>query len=314
MDKANIENLVFKGGGIKGSAYAGSMQVLEHMQLLAGVVHIGGTSAGSITAAMLATGGGSAGLLDSVEHTDFAKFLDDKWGILGDAGRMISQYGMHTGHEFEAILKQFIKRFSGNETLTFAQLDELARTNPATFKRLSVVASNLTRQKSQVFNAQTHPDLPIWLAVRASMSIPFIFEPVQIDGDYHVDGGLAWNYPIDLYDTVTIDKKNGTCIRDSNPSTLGFFLESPAQVADGDTFKTDNYAIDSIKSYALAVSSYMYETANSRHMHLDDRKRTVFIDDLGVNGTDFSLPEKRIEKLIDSGRKAAESYFDLTGT
>ncbi|MEA3304511.1 MAG: patatin-like phospholipase family protein [Patescibacteria group bacterium] len=33
-------------------------------------------------------------------------------------------------------------------------------------------------------------------AVRASISIPVTFEPVEIDGKYYVDGGVRVNFPV----------------------------------------------------------------------------------------------------------------------
>ncbi|NRD74737.1 patatin-like phospholipase family protein [Shewanella sp. VB17] len=306
-----IENLVFEGGGVKGSAYAGAMQVFQELGLFEQVENIGGTSAGSITAVMLAVGGGSDGLLESVENTNFAQFLNDPWGIVGDAKRIIFNYGMHSGDDFVTILKAYIGRFSGDPELTFSDLAELRQQNPDKFKNLSIIASNLTRQQAQVFNVENHPTLPIWLAVRASMSIPMLFEPVLIDGDYHVDGGLAWNYPIDLYDPMVSGNDADELVRDYNPATLGFFLEPKVLVAQGKQFKTSHYPINSLKSYGLALGSYLYETANAQHLQAEDKKRTIFIDDLGVSGTNFDLSKQRVDELISSGRQAVETYFDI---
>ena len=306
-----IENIVFEGGGVKGAAYAGSMQVFQELGLFEQVKNIGGTSAGSITAVMLAVGGGSDGLFESVENTNFAQFLNDPWGIVGDAKRMFFNYGMHSGDDFVTILKNYIGRFSGNAELTFSDLAVLRQQNPDKFKNLSIVASNLTRQQAQVFNVDNHPSLPIWLAVRASMSIPMLFEPVLIDGDYHVDGGLAWNYPIDLYDQMVSVPEGDELVRDYNSSTLGFFLEPKVLVAQGKQFKTSHYPINSLKSYGLALGSYLYETANAKHMQAEDKKRTIFINDLGISGTNFDLSKQRIDELICSGRQAVETYFNI---
>ncbi len=301
IESINITNLVFEGGGSKGAAYAGSVQILDELNLLPNIRHIGGTSAGSITAAILATGGGSKGLTESIKHTHFSQFLDDRWGVLGDIKRAIFNYGLHTGHQFVDILKSLIDQFSGSSDLTFRQLDTLADEQPDQFKKLKVVTSNLTRQQPQVFDSENSPNLPIWLAVRASMSIPLIFEPVCIDGEYHVDGGLAWNYPIDLYDESTTR---------FNKHTLGFYLEPQQLTKTGKAFKTTHYNINSLKKFALGLGSYLYETANSKHIHPEDRKRTIFIDDLGVDGTNFSISKETIDALIESGRKATKSYFE----
>ena len=304
-----IENLVFEGGGTKGSAYAGSVQVLEEHGLLEGVHRIAGTSAGAITATILATGGGSQGLLDSVEHTNFANFIKDRWGIFGEIKRTIDDYGMYTGRDFVKILKATVGQFSGNSELTFKQLDELVAQDPSKYKFLTVIASNLTKQQSEIFNSETHGDLEIWKAVRASMSIPLIFEPMVINGDYYVDGGLAWNYPIDVYDKKTLDTASNKTTIDENPATLGFFLEPRQLVDKNGRFKTNHYPINSLKSFATGLGSFLYETSNSKHMHPGDRCRTVFIDDLGINSTNFNISPEQVQALIASGRKAMDAYF-----
>lgn len=40
-------------------------------------------------------------------------------------------------------------------------------------------------------------------AVRASMSLPLIFDPVEINGDIHTDGGITANFPLDVFGTDT---------------------------------------------------------------------------------------------------------------
>jgi len=60
------------------------------------------------------------------------------------------------------------------------------------------------------------------------------------------------------------------------------------------------------------MASFLMENANSRHLHPDDKPRTVFIDDLGVSGTDFNTSKEMIDKLIESGRKATKEYFKIS--
>ena len=50
---ATIKNLVFKGGGVLGIAYAGAIKVLEDKQILGQIERVAGTSAGAITAALV---------------------------------------------------------------------------------------------------------------------------------------------------------------------------------------------------------------------------------------------------------------------
>ncbi len=314
MSMPNIENLVFEGGGTKGSAYAGCISVMDELGLYEKVKRTGGTSAGSITATLLACGAGSAGLTESVYKTDFREFIYDRGGILGDIWRSLFGYGLHTGDKLVSILRDYLFRFSGNADLTFSQLDQKVAEAPDTFKHLSVIASNLNRQQPQVFSAATTPALEIWKAVRASVSIPVLFEPMKINHEYFVDGGLGWVYPIDLYDSRSVNTETGECEVYRNPATLGFYLEDQSLVKTGKRFNPPCINIKSLKQYAESMATFLIQNANADHIHPDDKCRTVFIDDLGVSGTTFDTPKKVIDELVESGRSATQAYFNQLNT
>ncbi len=302
-------NLVFKGGGAKGCAYSGCIEVLVEHGIYDNITSVGGTSAGAITAALLAAGSGSEGLKTSVLHTDFRNFVKDSWGIIGDIERFYNGYGLHTGDGFVQILKQYIGEFCGNSDITFEQVALLADKNPRKFKKLTVIASNLSNSRSQVFNAENNPNLCVWKAVRASMSIPLVFEPANIDGQYYVDGGLSWNYPIDLFDEdLSLSINNGITPK-RNMHTLGFYLDSQDSMKQLDKFEDQNIKIDSIGTFASGLINFMYQTSNKLYIHPEDEKRTVFVDDNRISATDFSIPDSLVNKLILNGRNATESYL-----
>ena len=62
------------------------------------------------------------------------------------------------------------------------------------FRRLErllyIVATNLDTGRPVVFGKPGYQDVPISSAVQASTALPGLFPPVEIDGDYYVDGGL----------------------------------------------------------------------------------------------------------------------------
>jgi NTE family protein len=53
----------------------------------------------------------------------------------------------------------------------------------------------------------------------------------------------------------------------------------------------------------------MYESANKKHLHKNDWNRTIFIDTIGVKTTDFNLSKKKINDLIEEGKKGVKDYF-----
>ena len=77
-----FRNLVFEGGGVKGIAYVGAMNVLEKEEILKNIVRVGGTSAGSINAVLFAAGFSNQEMLKVLNKLDFNDFNDDSWGCL----------------------------------------------------------------------------------------------------------------------------------------------------------------------------------------------------------------------------------------
>ena len=310
-----IENLCFQGGGVRGAAYAGAMQVLDERGLLSGIRRIAGTSAGAITAALMACGCGAQGLTDAILDTNFGSFLDGRGGVVGDAIRLMSHYGMHDGDVFEDVLREYVTRGCGDAEITFEGLAREAASRPGEFSELFVITSNLNKQRAEVLCAQTHPKMRVVEAVRCSMSIPIVFEPHEHGGDLFVDGGLSWNYPIDLFDHAhpasaeprRQGAESGAVI---TAPTLGFALQ-PEPGASPDGFWSPEVAkIDTFGSMLRALVNFMYQSANMVHLHDVDIARTVFIDDLGVSDMAFDAPRDVIEKLVASGRAATSRYCD----
>ena len=63
---------------------------------------------------------------------------------------------------------------------------------------LEVVVLNLSRGRGEVFSKRDCADWRELRAVsRAGYAIPLLFPPVQLRGDWYVDGGFAWNIPLD---------------------------------------------------------------------------------------------------------------------
>lgn len=315
-----IKNLVFQGGGVKGIAYVGAIQVLQAQDLLCTVENVAGTSAGAITAALVAMGATADEINSIVGSTDFASFMDGKGGVIGDTVRLVKYFGIYKGDEFEQWFRQQIstltKRLTGTAQpdLTFAQLSALAAKKPASFRNLYVVSTNLTRQTPEVFSTQTRPNVPLWQAVRMSMSIPIFFEAFHFNGDVYVDGGLTWNYPIDLFDGLLQQPVIGKPVMPPevgvNTETLGFSLGTEAQIKSEEQCGTrPAVSITGLESYAKALFSFIAGAANQLRLDPDSMKRTIFIDNANVSTTDFTLSDALKQKLVDNGILATSEWL-----
>ena len=78
------KGLVISGGGAKGLAYAGMFQAMHDRGLLKQLTHVGGASAGAMTASFLAIGMSPEDILKISTRLDITKLLDSK-GMLSRA-------------------------------------------------------------------------------------------------------------------------------------------------------------------------------------------------------------------------------------
>jgi len=207
-------DIVFEGGGAKGSVFVGALQVLlgkghKYRRLI-------GTSAGAITATLVAAGYKPAEMLAAVNERlpdgkpRFSAFMDAPQADDFSADQLA---GSETAAALQAIhlpgvansflLEQLLKSriycqifsfmecggvFAGNKFYDWIveKLKAKGVAEGASLKTffdqteidLSLVASDTTDMEMLVLNHRTAPDCPVAWAVRMSMSIPFVWREV----------------------------------------------------------------------------------------------------------------------------------------
>ena len=324
-----FKNFVFEGGGVKGIAYIGALEVLAEKNILENISRIGGTSAGAINAVILGLGYSLAETRDLLWALDFNKFKDDSCGVIRDADRLLSQFGWFKGDYFRSWIGGLIKEKTGNSESTFADLEAMKQKRG--FKSLYFIGTNLSTSFAEVFSAEHTPRTCIADAVRISMSIPLFFAAKRsVRGDIYVDGGVLDNYPIKLFDrakyleTANFAEPDYYARMNSrlenaerpvskyvyNKETLGFRLDTKEEIAVfRDQAEPPHRPIENFCDYTLALVHTLLESQSSSHLHSDDWHRTVYIDTLGVETTDFDLSDAKKKELVQSGREGAEKYF-----
>lgn len=326
----HFKNLVFEGGGVKGIAYVGAMEVLSENGILGQIRRVGGTSAGAINATLLALGFTIPEQMRILKGLDFRKFLDDDWGVVRDTNRLVNEFGWYKGEFFHEWIGDKVEKKLGSPDATFQDLREAGRPD------LYVYGANLSTSFGEVFSVERTPSDRIADAVRISMSIPLFFAAVRnARRDVYVDGGLLDNYPIKLFDREKyidpadrprmalatdyyakesrrfLRKHSGRSPYCYNRETLGFRLDSKQEIAVFRYGKEPQHQkIDDFFDYALALLKIILESQGNQHLHSDDWQRTVYVDTLGVATTDFGLSDKKKEALRESGRKGTQAYFE----
>ncbi|MEI7026161.1 patatin-like phospholipase family protein [Paenibacillus sp. y28] len=325
-----FRNLIFEGGGVKGIAYVGALQELQRQHVLDGITRVGGTSAGAITAVLVALNYTLAEIEACMTSLDFSRLLDASSGYLRNTARLLRRFGWYKGDYFRSWIGGQIACKTGDPNMTFSELYALNTAVP--FRELYLIGTNLSTGYSEVFSVETTPDMPIADAVRISMSIPFLFAaPSGSNGDIYVDGGLLNNYPIKLFDQkkyvqhaahychkayydhhnagIPADTNNGDMYI-YNKETLGFRLDSAQEIAVfRDHALPKAHPIRSLFSFSKALMKTLLDSQEHSHLHSDDWDRTIYINTLGVKTTEFQLSEHKKKQLVQSGKNHTERYF-----
>ena len=198
--------LVLGGGGAKGAAHVGVLKVLEELRIP--VDSIAGTSMGAIVGGMYASGMSPAEIELFLVSTDWNElFTDDtqrkdigfrrksedyenlaKISLGYRAGHFLSAKALFEAEKIGLLFEMELLPVSG-----IRDFDGL----PVPFRAIS---ADLETGEMVVIKSGRLAE-----AVRASMSLPGIFPPVEIGGKYLTDGGIVRNLPVDVVRSLGVD-------------------------------------------------------------------------------------------------------------
>jgi len=312
---------VFEGGGVKGIALVGVLEVLDQRGFVP--QNMAGASAGAIVAVLYAAGYTPAELYEILKRLNFREFLDKGWEdrVLGVSYPLsiLKDQGIYEGNAFRDWLTGLL---AAKGKHTFSDLLHPDHPEDPRFRhRAQVVVSDLTARRMLVLPRDAErvlgvaPDeLSIAEAVRMSMSIPIFFEPVsfsvekegenRIVGEHMmVDGGMLSNFPVHIFDV------------DGEPDwpTFGLLLTEPeARAPDARAItgvEPSQGPVAKTIDYAKSLLETLLEAHDRMYLEAADFVRTIPIDTLGVKTTDFDLGDTEKDALYESGRGAAEKFL-----
>ena len=273
--------LVLSGGGAKGFAHIGVIKVLEEAGIRPDFV--GGTSMGSIIGGLYALGYDSESMKRLVAKVNWDELLNDKVARRdltieekGEDGRYIFSFpfrksrfempaGLRSGQNISNLLSKLT-----SPAYPFSDFNKF----PIPFY---CVAADIELGQSVLLNSGYLAD-----AMRASMSIPTLFTPIEINNKMLVDGGLFNNYPADIMKQMGADIIIGVDVQ----RTLFTKKE-----------------LRSIKRVVEQMGNFLRNQAT-----LDNRKVTDYLIQPDVKQftiTDF----QKADSIIESGERAARKIL-----
>jgi len=276
--------LALSGGGALGIAHIGTLKLLDSLAIP--IDYIAGTSMGGIAAALYAIGY-SGEEMERIAYTvDWDEIFDDlppRRELPFIQKQDLDRYQFEIGiQEYAPTGKKGL--ISGqNIYLLFSEL-AYPYENIGDFDRLPI-PFRCTAVDLITGNLVILGEGSLAQAMRATMSIPSVFAPVQWGDSLLVDGGLLNNLPVDIVREMGADIVIAVGV-ENTPS-------GPKEIR-----------------HSLDVLNESYSIVRSAQLRSNIENADIFIDtDLeGFTIADFELP--RIQGIVDVGERAAYQKLD----
>lgn len=290
--------LVLSGGGSKGVAHIGVIKALEDHGIP--IDYVAGTSMGAIIGGLYAAGYSPEQMTQMVNSDEFTDWVESdiskKYRYYykkhsPDASRFSIQYDLKSkdpggGLSIPVnIITPFQMDFAMLETYTLA--NAVAQENfDSLFVPFRCVAADIANNEAVVLR-----DGDLGAAIRASMTFPFYFKPIEVDGKVLFDGGMYNNFPKDVVEKdfqpdVIIGSKVASNY--GPPKTNDIISQLQTMLMEN----TD-YSIDSSKGVLIAP--------NIPPTNITDFSNTNIFIDSGYLATD---------RMIDSIRMKINRFVD----
>ncbi len=274
--------LVLGGGGAKGAAHVGVLGVLDEMRIPVDCIIgtsmgalVGGAYASGMSASELETEIRSISWQDAIGRRDLRRQVPMRRKLVGATysnslefgvrdGSLMAPSGLISTQNVDLTIQSLVGRSRG-----VADFDQL----PIPFRAVA------TDMQSGEMVVLARGDLA--LAMRASMAVPGVFSPVNIDGRILGDGGLTRNVPVDIARQTCADVVIAVAVPNPPPTVAD--LRSPL----------------TMMSRTLDVLIGANERQQLETLGPADVKIVIQMGDIGSASFD------RIDDAIPMGREAA---------
>lgn len=283
----NFNSLVIEGAGMNGFAYLGAVKELEEQNLYHIIHHFAGTSSGALIATMLALGYSSSELLNKILQVNIAEISNTSH--YKQIYNLYKYWGIHNTVMLRSKISRLISE-KVSDDITFKELYD------STGNVLVIVLSDVQTQKPIYTTPFSHPNHSILDALVVSLSVPFYFTPTKYDDHYCVDGGLADNFPLWIFNNENLLKEiNYQGLHDISipPETLGL--------------KIRELYVQPINSVFLFIFA-IFRTMINQIEETSFSKNINVIDGLDVS-FQFDLGNDVIQKLVENGQRAMRKFL-----
>ncbi len=280
--KENKYFIIFGGGGIRGISYCGAHKALLESNIKA--TGYAGSSIGAVYASLSAVGYKFDEIFEILSNTGFEMFIDINVGFK-------KEIALSKGKIFLDWIREYIEKKFYNEDYQKGKME------PVRFcdikEKLIIYSVDLTNLKFKEFSAAETPDYEIASAVRASVSMPGLFTPMEYNDCLLVDGDLLKSAPL---------WRLSNTIKNLKERIIEFRLE------DNETKKEVTSSLDFINRVYNAICGFATDYIVDLYKE-KDKFDYIKINTEGISVVDFLIPKEKKDELFQIGYDTTSSYF-----
>jgi NTE family protein len=269
MFKKKKIGLALSGGLAKGFAHIGVLKVFEQNNI--NIDMVSGTSMGSIIGAMYCMGYSTSKIEKIINESSLKDLID----------LAFPKKGLIKGKKIEDLLRKIF------ENKKFSDLK----------KPFFVTAVDILNSKEIIFKKGD-----ISKAVRASISIPGIFEPVLNNKRVLVDGGILDNTPIDILRKNKADIIIAVNLSEDKTKEMAYDISNN---------KNENFPYFGITS--ILLKSFELMRSQNKAFFLKNLKADIIISPNleGISAKDFDKMKLCIKRGEDEAKKSIKTIKKL---
>lgn len=290
---AEIDTLIFSGGGVRGIVFVGALEELQQQYpgVLSQLKHVAGTSIGAIMALLLAC----RIELPRIKSLFCSSLWNDLYQEIDLSGLFFHLGMLDSMKTIWPSVVQFLR--SPEET--FAELKQRTGVN------LLVCVTNVDTKRYEYHSAELTPLYEVAKSVVASCALPVIFSPVVIHKRRYVDGGVLNNTPVSdflhLRRTLILRIVNASPLVGGNGSASANTLEH-----------SHPRILDHLSDIMYAMADFI-EDEQMKQIPSEFRNHVLTFSFDRSSGSPtsftFSLSERQRNEICETGRQTMRTFL-----
>jgi predicted acylesterase/phospholipase RssA len=281
-----IKNIVLSGGAYLGLLEFGVLQYLnENLYYdISEIEKIYGTSIGGFIGAILCLKIDMKDVIEYITDRPWHNLISFSPSILSD---FYSKKGFINKNICEIALSNLLRSVDLDTNITLKNFYEYSNIE------LHLYTISLSDFELKDLSYKTYPDLLLVDAIYMSCSVPYIFQPLNIEGEYYIDGGFICNYPISY------------CIKDNAKE------DEILAIAFNNSGKTKHISEQNIFEFVYLIHNKLTQFTRQKNNNLNI-KNEIIIDCDGLNLEDahnLIFSKELRQSYIKRGYDFAEHFL-----